>query len=776
MNIDEMNEEEVKLNFITPAIERAGWKRDLIRMEYVFTAGKMELSGEHAKRSDKIKKADYVLCHEHNTPLAVVEAKDHRDHSVGSGMQQAIDYATALDLPFAYSSNGEGFLEHDMLTGKERELSMDALPSPEELWERFKAVKQITPEQEPLVSTPYFYGSTRKSPRYYQEVAINRAVTKISQGQKRLLLVMATGTGKTYTAFQIVWRLLQAKKVKKVLFLADRNILVDQTMMQDFKPLHKVTTKIDGSKMDSAYEVYFSLYQQLAGEEGEEPFRKFAPEFFDLIVIDECHRGSADEASLWHRILDYFEGAIHLGMTATPKETNDISNITYFGEPIYVYSLKQGINDGFLAPYKVIRMFLNKDITGFNPEPGQVDVNGQPIEPRTFSGKEFDRTLIIEERNKLVARLISDYLKRNNHRFDKTIVFCVDIDHAERMRQYLVNENSDLVAQDLRYVTRITGDVPNVDALVDRFIDPDSTSPVIVTTSKLLSTGVDCKTCKLIVLDVNIQSRIEFTQILGRGTRINESAGKRYFTVMDFRGATANFFKPDFDGVPEVVLDPRNEEGGDGLPIEEPPSPDPLPPPATGLPEPPKPHRVYRVRGVDVQFLGKEVAFIDKDGNLIKESFTDYTKKNMLGQYATLEDFLAEWNSAKRKKTLFDELEEHGVLLEALREAAGDPYIGDFDLLCHVAYGTQPLTRAQRAGKVRERGYLKKYSEAARKVLDALLDKYQEVGVRDMESMNILKGTPFRELGSPREIMNLFGGKEGYQQAIQDLQHAIYAA
>lgn len=773
MKKHEMTEEDIKLQFITPAIEAAGWdKLKQIKMEYNFTDGRVIVRGNITARG-KRKRTDYLLYYKPNLPLAIVEAKDNR-HSIGAGMQQGIEYAECLDVPFVYSSNGDGFLEHDMLCGKEREIKLEEFPSPEELWRRYKGDTSMTSDQETLITEPYYFQPGDKTPRYYQRIAINRTIDAIARGQNRILLVMATGTGKTYTAFQIIHRLWKSGRKKKILFLADRNILVDQTMQQDFKPFSKVMTKIEGKKLDSSYELYLSLYQQLAGDENEEPFRAFKPDFFDLIVIDECHRGSAKEDSRWRRILEYFSSATQIGMTATPKETKEVSNISYFGEPIYTYSLKQGIDDGFLAPYKVLRVGLDRDLEGWRPTAGQHDIYGFEIDDREYNIKDFDKNLIIDERTIAVAKRITKFLK-DTDRFAKTIVFCVDIDHAERMRQALINENADLVAENSKYVMRITGDNAEGKAQLDYFIAEDSPYPVIVTTSKLMTTGVDCKTCKLIVLDNNINSMTEFKQIIGRGTRLKPDYGKEYFTIMDFRNACRLFADPEFDGDPIVVID----DGGDNpeTPNDNPPVTDDPPYGGNGGgDEPSEPHHKFRVRGVEVTILNERVQYYDKDGKLITESVTDYSKKNILGEYATLDSFLRAWNSEEKKQAIIDELQDRGVLLEALREASGNKDIDDFDLICHIAYDKAPLTKAERANNVRKRGYLYKYSGLAQEVLSALLDKYMNEGIQDIENIEILSNDPFRQFGTPMRIAKLFGGKAGYKKAVKELQDEIYVA
>lgn len=787
-----MTEEEIKLQFITPAIEQAGWDRKKqIRMEYAFTDGAVIVRGNIVARG-KRKRADYVLYHRPNIPLALIEAKDNK-HNLGDGMQQGIDYAKILDIPFVYSSNGDGFLEHDMKKGTEREIFLDSFPSPDELWNRFTSESHYTPEQEALISVPYYFAPGNKTPRYYQRIAINRTIEAIARGQNRILLVMATGTGKTYTAFQIIHRLWKSGTKKKILFLADRNILVDQTMTQDFKPFAKVMHKIgenerkdsEGNKiLDSSYEIYLALYQQLAGDDHQEPFRTFTPEFFDLVIIDECHRGSAKEDSQWRKILDYFTAATHIGLTATPKETKEVSNITYFGEPVYTYSLKQGIDDGFLAPYKVVRVGLNKDLEGYRPPAGKRDVEGNEMEDREYNIKDFDRNLIIDERTKEVAKRVTRILKEND-RFAKTIVFCVDIEHAERMRQALVNENSDLIAQNPKYIMRITGDNAEGKAQLDYFIDADCKYPTVVTTSKLLTTGVDCKTCKLIVLDSPIKSMTEFKQIIGRGTRLKPECGKEYFTIMDFRDASRLFADPGFDGEPIVVIDIPPPDGGvgdgkddgstgdDGVhPVIDPPVADqPVQPPPS-----PENKKKVRINGVDVHILNERVQYYDADGKLTTESIVDYSKRNILGEFASLDEFLRKWNAEEKKQAIIDILQERGVLLESLRETSGKADWDDFDLICHIAYDKEPLTKTERANNVRKRGYLHQYSALAQQVLGALLDKYKNEGIRDLSNLAILQNDPFRQFGSPMKIARLFGGRDGYVLAVIKLQNEIYAA
>ncbi|WP_296181641.1 EcoAI/FtnUII family type I restriction enzme subunit R [uncultured Mobiluncus sp.] len=789
-----LTEEDVKQRLITPAIvDSAGWAREQLFME-AFTAGQVIVQGNSTHRG-KRGKADYVLkAKSTGKALAVVEAKDAA-HSVGAGLQQAMGYAVKLDAPFAYSSNGAGFLEHDFLTGFERELRIDEFPTEDELWQRYVTAKRLDWQAQQVVCKPYYFDAfSGKTPRYYQQVAIDRTVERVAQGDKRLLLVMATGTGKTFTAFQIIWRLLEAGAVKRVLYLADRNVLLDQTISRDFAPFGNRVVKVAHRKLDSSREVYLSLYHQLAGDEGEEPFRQFKPEFFDLVVVDECHRGSARDESRWRKVLDYFSGAIHLGMTATPKETKEVSNITYFGDPIYTYSLREGIEDGFLAPYKVLRVGIDIDLEGWRPYEGQRDVNGEIIEDREYNVKDYDRDLVIDDRTRLVAKYVAAWLKKNGQ-CSKTIVFCVDIDHAERMRQALANECLEQMVEDYRYVMRITGDDADGKAQLDNFADPNEKYPTVVTTSKLLTTGVDVRTCKLIVLESNIQSMTEFKQIIGRGTRLAPEYGKEFFTIMDFRGSTRLFADSDFDGEPVVIKtvtvkpgeepnipgdDETTDESQDGV-KEAPTGTDPAGTVCGGGSkpgEPPTPRRKVRVRGVEVALLNERVQFIDpQTGMLVNESVTDFSRKSLLGQYATLEDFLHGWLSADRKAVLAEELKDSGVFLDALREEAGaiGAELDDFDLILHVAYDKPPLTRAERVKNVQKKGYLHRYSDECVKVLQALLDKYATMGVSQVEDIRVLANDPFIHLGSPVKIINLFGGKTNYQQAVQELINQLYA-
>ncbi|WP_297218252.1 EcoAI/FtnUII family type I restriction enzme subunit R [uncultured Desulfovibrio sp.] len=766
-----LSEEDTKLRYITPDIMRAGWDiHTQIRMEYYFTEGRVVVHGTQARRMEG-RKADYLLSYRANMPLAIVEAKRH-DQPLGAGMTQAVEYAARLDIPFAYSSNGRGFLEHDMLTGRESELPRHAFPSPEALWQRLLAHKSLMPETQAIVDQPWYFGEDAHTPRYYQRIAVNRAVEAIARGQKRLLLVMATGTGKTYTAFQIIYRLWKSGARRKVLFLADRNFLVDQTMNQDFRPFGNKMHKIVHRRLDSAYEIYLALYQQLAGDENEEPFRQFQPGFFDLIIVDECHRGSARENSRWRRILDYFSGATQIGLTATPRESEDVSTSGYFGPPVYTYSLRQGIDDGFLAPYKVIRVMLDKDLDGWRPGPGVIDDYGNEIEDRDYNVRDYDRNLIIDDRTLAVARRVSEFLK-DNDRFAKTIVFCANIDHAERMRQALVNENADLVARHPRYVMRITGDNPQGKAQLDNFLDPDSPFPVIVTTSRLLTTGADCKTCKLIVLDNVINSMTEFKQIIGRGSRLRPENGKWFFTIMDFRDACRLFADPDFDGDPLPPDDPA-------LPDDPPLPDDPALPPGGDSARPPRPETerqpTPRIHGVDVSIVHEQVQYYGEDGKLVTESLIDYSRRNIRQKFATLDTFLHAWNVEARKQAIVEELSRQGVPLAMLREVSGKTDIDDFDLICHIAFDQKPLTRAERAARVRKRDYLHRYSEQARAVLSALLDKYQDAGISQLEDLGVLALPPFNRMGSPRSLADLFGGRQGLLDALRGLEAEIYAA
>jgi len=775
MNKKSLSERDICTKFITPALLNAGWSQNQIREEVTFTDGRIIVRKKMVTRGTK-KRADYILYYKPNIPLAIIEAKDN-NHSVGAGMQQALSYAECLDIPFVYSSNGDAFLEHDRTVDsgvKEREIQLDAFPSPEDLWKRYKQFKGITEEEETIITQDYFYEQGGKSPRYYQRIAINRAVEAIAKGQKRLLIVMATGTGKTYVAFQIMYRLWKARVMKRILFLADRNILVDQAMANDFRFFGDKMTKITNRKVDKAHEVYLALYQGLSGaEEFKNIYKKYSRDFFDLIIIDECHRGSAKEDSAWREILEYFYPATQIGLTATPKETKDVSNIEYFGEPIYTYSLKQGIEDGFLAPYKVIRVHLDRDIEGYRPEKGKVDKYGVRIEDREYNVKDYDCDLVLEKRTLIVAKKVSDYLKKNNSRFAKTIFFCVDIEHAERMRQALINENADLVKENPRYVMRITGDNEEGKEQLDNFIDPASKYPVLVTTSKLLTTGVDVQTCQYIVLDTVINSMTEFKQIIGRGTRIREDYNKHYFTIIDFRGATRLFADPSFDGDPVVI---KTTLGDIPIEDEEIINENEYPLGQDRIDDDVHEPRVkYYVDDVPVKVVHERVFYYDKDGKLITESLKSYTKKSILNEFKTLEDFLTVWQNAERKEAIIKELEERGILFDELQEEVSKD-LDPFDLICHVAFDMPPLTRSERANNVKKRDYFTKYGEGAREVLEALLDKYANEGIENIESLEILKIPEFSRFGSPLEIIKRFGGKAKYEEAINELKKEIYSA
>ena len=781
MNKKSLTEADVRSKFITPAIVGPG-KWDLmtqVREEAYFTKGRVIVRGKTVQRGEA-KKADYILSYKPNVPLAVLEAKDN-NHAVGDGMQQALGYAEILDVPFAYSSNGDAFLEHDRTASGgtvTREIPLDQFPTPDELWARYCKAKGYTADQESVATQDYHDNGSQKSPRYYQLIAINRTVDAIARGMNRILLVMATGTGKTYTAFQIIWRLWKSGTKKRILFLVDRNILADQTKTNDFKPFGTAMTKITNRTVDKSFEIYLCLYQAVTGtEEDQNIYTQFSPDFFDLIVIDECHRGSAADNAAWRKVLEYFSSATQIGLTATPKETKDISNIEYFGDPIYTYSLRQGISDGFLAPYKVVRIGLDRDLDGWRPFDGQTDKNGQVIEDREYNDRDFDRNLILEKRTTLVAAKVTEFLRATD-RFAKTIIFCENIDHAERMRQAMVNANPDLAAANAKYVMRITGDNDEGKAQLDNFIDPESTYPVIACTSRLMSTGVDAQTCHLIVLDRRIASMTEFKQIIGRGTRINEDYNKLFFTIMDFKRATALFADPDFDGDPVQIYEPN--EGEAIVPPDE--------PAEGGEEEPPggtivdalggeetlgtRPIKYY-VNNVEVRVATERVQYLDEYGKLITESLKDYSRKTVRQSYASLNAFLTVWNDAEKKQAILDELAAKGVFLEELAEQVGRDYDA-FDLVCHVAFDAPPLTRKERADNVKKRNIFAKYGDKARAVLDTLLQKYADSGIKSVESLEILKVDPLTAHGTPVEIVKLFGGRDGYLAAIRELETALY--
>ena len=771
----QLSEEDIKLRYITPAIIDKCWSVEDITMEtkVKLTDGKINLRGNLVARG-KAKYADYMLYYNKANPIAIVEAKD-ANHSVSHGMQQAKEYAEMMDIPFAYSSNGMGFQEYDFLTGHERSFAMDEFPSKDELYKRYidesNAGEGLNDEELKVINQPYCTGQDIYPPRYYQRNAVNRTVDAVARGEKRMLLVMATGTGKTYTAFQIVYRLLKAGLVKKVLYLADRNVLVDQSIEQDFKPLantiHKVSYQQDKKSKPTAHEVYFSLYQQLIGENGRQQYKElFKPEFFDMVIVDECHRGSAKDDSNWREILEYFHDAVQLGMTATPKETRYQSNITYFNEPLYTYSLKEGIDDGFLAPFKVINITTNIG-DEWRPVKGQLDIFGNPIEDRIYNNQDYDYNIVMEDRIREVAHEISSYLMATDP-MAKTIVFCADEDHAERMRVALVNENSEMCRKYPDYVVRITGSDAYGQSKLDYFISVSSKTPVIATTSKLLSTGVDCKMVKLIALDQRINSMTEFKQIVGRGTRIREREGKTHFTIMDFRNITRLFADPDWDGPLEV----------DSGYIKDTPKPEPKPrvpqdDPGTGMVAEPRP--VVSRDGCEVKIINKMVSVYDSNGKLLRtESITDYTRKNINDTYANLSDFINHWNAAEKKSEIAQLMRENGIDLQALKEQQGMDDVDDFDFICHIAYGKKPLTRRERAENVKKRDVFSKYGEGARKVLEALLDKYANDGISQLENRKVLSLDPFRQMGSPATIAKLFGGNQQYFEAVRELEHELY--
>lgn len=809
-----LSERDICTKFITPAVKSAGWdEMTQIREEVSFTKGRIIVRGKLVSRG-QAKRADYILYYKPNIPLALIEAKDN-SQAISAGMQQGLEYAATLDIPFVFSSNGDGFVFHDR-TGNaatvETTLGLDDFPSPDELWRRYAEAKGLTAEAEEIVLEDYYDDGSGKTPRYYQVNAVNAAMEAIAKGQNRILLVMATGTGKTYTSFQIIWRLWKGGHKKRILFLADRNVLVDQTMVNDFRPFGPAMAKLsanaktierdDGSKIelptavdkkrrvDTAYEVYLGLYQSLTGpEERQKLYKEFSPGFFDLIVIDECHRGSAAEDSAWREILEHFSDATQIGLTATPKETEYASNIAYFGAPVYSYTLKQGIRDGFLAPYKVIKVHIDRDVQGYRPEKGQVDRDGNEIEDRIYNAKDFDRNLVLDDRTKLVAKKVTEFLKESGDRYQKTIVFCVDQEHAARMRQALINENADLVAENHRYVMRVTGnDKEGLDQL-GNFIDPEVRYPVLVTTSRLLSTGVDAQTCRLIVLDREVGSMTEFKQIVGRGTRVHEDTKKFFFTLMDFRGATNHFADPDFDGEPVQIHEPRGD--------------DPITPPETepvidddGNEQPDKPGegetviddgggtdisigdggekkgKVY-VDGVPVIIVAERVEYLDENGKLVTESLRDFTKKALRKHFASLDEFLKRWNSTERKQAIVDELAAEGLSLDVIATELGKD-LDPFDLVCHIAFDRKPLTRQERAAEVKKRDVFGKYGDQARAVLDALLTKYADEGMLNLDDTNVLRIPPLNELGTPMQLIKAFGGKAGFEDAVHALQNELY--
>jgi type I restriction enzyme R subunit len=796
LNKKQLSEQDISTKFIVPAIKNSGWKDSLVSENKSITDGRIILNKKSITRGKK-KRPDFVLSYSKNFPLAIIEVKDN-NHSIASGIQQALNYAEMLDAPFAYSTNGDGFLEHDFFTGKQRKLKLHQLPSPEELYNRYKQHKNIGDEVEKIIQFPYHYGNFKKSPRYYQQVAINRVVEAVANQQKRILLTMATGTGKTFTAGQIIWRLWKSGTKKRILFLADRNILVDQTMANDFKhfggAMSKLSTKHGAveykdkqnlsinkktKQVDKAYEIYLGLYQSLTGSEEErEIYKQFSPDFFDLIIIDECHRGSAKEDSNWREILNYFSKATQIGLTATPKETKYVSSIEYFGEPVYTYSLKQGIEDGFLAPYRVIRIMLDKDVGGYRPAITDRDRFGNQIEDKIYDSKNFDRDIVLTKRTKAVAKEITKFLKKTD-RFSKTIVFCVDIEHAERMTKALIDENSDLVKENRKYIMQITGDNLEGKNELDNFIDIEKTYPTIVTTSKLLTTGVDAQTCKIIVLDSNISSSTEFKQIIGRGTRIREDLGKTNFTILDFRRATDLFSDPNFDGDPIQIKEiKQDEELSDEDVLTKESEDQNIEPNNLETPEETtKTEKIY-IDNVEVNVVYKQKQFLDENGNLITGSFKDFSKNKILQKYTSLDDFISKWSAEDKKSQIIAELENQGINFAELKTEIGEisENFDYFDLILHIAFGKNKIiTRQERANNIKKKNYFTKYSEKARQVLNILLDKYADKGVAHIEDINILTVNPFNSIGSPIEIIQEFGGKDAYFLAIRELEREIYS-
>lgn len=794
MNKKNLSERDICTKYITPAIEKAGWDTQLQVLEEVsFTDGKIYVRGKMTARGTR-KRADYILYYKPNIPIAIIEAKDN-NHSVRAGIQQGLDYAKILDIPCVFSSNGDGFLFHDRTADDgniETEIGIDDFPSPEQLWQRYKKYKGIiTTEAESIVSQDYFFDGSNRKPRYYQQIAINRTVEAVAKGQNRILLVMATGTGKTYTAFQIIHRLWKNRTKKRILFLADRNALIDQTRRGDFKHFKDKMTVVKHRQIDKSFEIYLALYQGLSGtDDAANVYKQFSRDFFDLIVIDECHRGSAKEDSSWREILNYFQNAAHIGLTATPKETETASNLEYFGEPVYTYSLRQGIDDGFLAPYRVLRIGLNVDAEGWRPEQGKTDKDGNEVVDRIYNRKDFDKNLVIDERTDLVAKKLTEFLKGYD-RFAKTIIFCVDIDHAERMRTAIAKHNSDLVAQNYKYVMQITGDNDEGKKELDNFINPEEKYPVIATTSELMTTGVDAQTCKVIVLDSNINSMTKFKQIIGRGTRINEEFGKLYFTILDFRNATDLFADSAFDGDPIRIKPITEETDLTAIIDEEEENTEPvidietgedivMTPPEIRYPEPNigsqilnEPREKVYVNGVDVSVLISRELHFDQHGKPITTSLKSHTKEIILGKYSSLDEFINRWNKTDRKEAIIAELQDQGVMVEALYDAVNKE-VDLFDLICHVAYDQPPLTRKERANNVKKRNYFTKYGEQSKKVLEGLLDKYADEGITNIESIEVLRVNPFDKIGSPIEIINQFGSKEKYLQAVRELETELY--
>ena len=799
MDKKKLSETDIITKFIMPAIQSTGWNlMSQIRQEVKLRDGKVIVRGQLGVRKT-VKSADIVLYHKPNIPLAVIEAKANK-HEIGKGMQQGLDYARLLEVPFIFASNGDGFIFHDKTNHAQLEtrIELSDFPTPEQLWQKYCAYRGFKEAQLPLITQDYHDDGSGKAPRYYQLQAINKTIEAVSQGKNRMLLVMATGTGKTYTAFQIIWRLWKSRQKKRILFLADRNILVDQTRINDFQPFGQAMTKVTGRKVDPAYEIHLALYQALTGpEESQKAFKQVDKNFFDLIVIDECHRGSAADDSAWREILEYFSSATQIGLTATPKETDEVSNIDYFDEPVYTYSLKEGIEDGFLAPYKVVRVDLDIDAQGWRPEKDQRDDNDELIEDRIYNIKDFDRTIVIKNRTELVAQTITSYLQRTDP-MAKTIIFCNDIDHAERMRRALVNLNPELVAKNEKYIMKITGDDEIGKAHLDNFINPKKAYPVIATTSELMTTGVDAKTCKLVVLDQNIQSMTKFKQIIGRGTRIDDKYGKLWFTILDFKKATELFADERFDGVPEKITESSPEDiiEDDNTFIDDFNSDDNQNESTDNVNEPEQGYDTkqegveinsdwgddedekrfikFQVSGVAVKKMAERVQYYDSDGKLVTESFKDYTRKTIQKQFTSLDDFTRKWNAAERKQTIIDELANEGVIWQALEDDISKD-LDPFDLICHVAFDQPPLTRKERANNVKKRNYFTKYSEQAQTVLNTLLDKYADAGVQEIESIHVLKVQPFDQMGKPAEIAKqAFGGRKGYDQAITELENKLY--
>ena len=803
-------ERDICTKFILPAVKRAGWDEMVqVREEVYFTKGRIIVRGKLVTRGNA-KKADIVLYYKPNIPLALIEAKDN-NHAIGDGIQQGLDYAATLDVPFVFSSNGDGFVFHDR-TGQsapiEANLGLEEFPSPADLWSRYRAWKGLDPEAERIVLQEYYDDGSGKAPRYYQVNAVNAAIEAIAKGRDRVLLVMATGTGKTYTAFQIIWRLWKAGRKKRILFLADRNVLIDQTMVNDFRPFGAAMAKLsmkaktiersDGKEVEltlaldrrrrinTAFEVYLGLYQAITGpEERQKLYREFSPDYFDLIVIDECHRGSAAEDSAWREILEHFSGATQIGLTATPKETEYASSTAYFGEPVFTYSLRQGISDGFLAPYKVVRVHIDVDVQGYRPELGQLDRLGNEIEDRVYNTRDFDRTIVLDDRTKLTAKKITEFLNESGDRFQKTIVFCVDEEHAARMRQALVNENADLVAQNQRYVMRITGSDKEGQDQLPNFLDPEKRYPVLVTTSRLLSTGVDAQTCRLIVLDRAVGSMTEFKQIVGRGTRVHEDTKKFFFTLIDFRGATTHFADPDFDGDPVQIYEPGEDSpisppddapttGDDGALVTPLPGEGETVVDQPGFPQPPGDaiRKVY-VDGINASIIAQRIEYLDENGRLVTESLRDFTKAALKKRFVSLDDFLKRWKSAERKQAIVEELEAEGLALDVIADELGKD-LDPFDLICHVAFDRKPLTRRERAENVKKRDVFTKYGPQARAVLDALLEKYRDEGVLNLDDANVLRVTPFTAMGTPVQLIKAFGGRDGFETAVREMQAVLY--